>query len=325
MITAHAQQPAQLNVCHAGSLTAAFTPVEREFEREHPGVKVVDTAGGSVDLARRFAAGRLPCDVYAPADHLVIDTLLEPSKLADYSIVFAHGRMVLAYLATDPKAAKLPVTGTFQPPASIPQVAAGWDDVLTMPGVRMAGAHPFMDPGGYRSHMLFELAQAALKKPGLYNALLSHYQVNVADPTGATPAPALGKDFNFQTTYEHSALTAASTNPAYRFARLPDSIDLSSDAPGRYAASRITIPGAGIPGAPASVTIPASRTEWGITLAATTPSRDLAVAFVALLLGPTGRAALESHGPAPLVPARVTPSDAPRLPPALQRLVSTEN
>ena len=118
----------------------------------------------------------------APADHLVIDAMLKPARLADFSIVFASGRMVLAYLATDARAKGLPVSGSFDPPSSVPQVAAGWFDVLTAPGVRISGAHPFMDPGGYRAHMIFELAQAHYKVPGLQNALLQHYQVNVADP-----------------------------------------------------------------------------------------------------------------------------------------------
>jgi ABC-type molybdate transport system substrate-binding protein len=122
--------------------------------------------------------------VLAPADHLVIDAMLKPARLADFSIVFASGRMVLAYLATDSKAKALPVSGAFAPPSSVPQVGAGWYDVLTAPGVRISGAHPFMDPGGYRAHMIFELAQAHYKVPGLQNALLQHYQVNVADPSG---------------------------------------------------------------------------------------------------------------------------------------------
>ena len=104
--------------------------------------------------------------------------------------------MVLAYLATDSKAKATPCVGAFAPPSSVPQVGAGWYDVLTAPGVRISGAHPFMDPGGYRAHMIFELAQAHYKVPGLQNALLQHYQVNVADPSA--PAPALGKDFSFQ-------------------------------------------------------------------------------------------------------------------------------
>ena len=128
-VTLGAQSPSKsgldhdsLHVCHAGSLLAAFTQVEDEFRKQNPDVKVVDTSGGSVDLVRRFAAGRLECDVIAPADHLVIETMLKPARLVDYTIVFATGRMVLAYIATDPKASAMKVTGSFNPPASVPQV-----------------------------------------------------------------------------------------------------------------------------------------------------------------------------------------------------------
>ena len=310
-----------LNVCHAGSLLAAFTQVEDEFRKQKPTVKVVDTSGGSVDLVRRFAAGRLECDVIAPADHLVIDTLLKPARLADYTIVFATGRMVLAYLATDPRASALRVSGSFNPPSSVPQVSPGWYEVLTTAGVRMSGAHPFMDPGGYRTHMIFELAQSHYKVPGLYNALLQRYQVNVADPSGTSPAPALGKDFNFQFTYEHNAAAAAKRDPSYRYAMLPMEIDLSSTREDLYP-SGVTIPGLGIPGSSASVTIPASQVAWGVTIPANAPNRENAVAFVASLLGPTGRAALTANGPAPMNRAGVSRSDYRRLPEALQALTT---
>ena len=121
-VTLGAQSPSKsgssdsLHVCHAGSLLAAFTQVEDEFRKQKPDVKVVDTSGGSVDLVRRFAAGRLECDVIAPADHLVIETMLKPAKLVDYTIVFATGRMVLAYIATDPKTTAMKVSGSFNPP-----------------------------------------------------------------------------------------------------------------------------------------------------------------------------------------------------------------
>ena len=71
---------------------------------------------------------------------------------------------------------------TPDPPSSIPQVNPGWHEVLTAPGVRISGAHPFMDPGGYRAHMIFELSQSLYKVPALYNSLLHHYQVNGAYP-----------------------------------------------------------------------------------------------------------------------------------------------
>jgi molybdate/tungstate transport system substrate-binding protein len=311
-----------LRVCHAGSLLAAFTQLEGEFKKQHPGVTVVDTSGGSVDLVRRFAAGRLECDVIAPADHLVIDTMLKPSRLVDYTIVFATGRMVLAYTATDTKASALPVTGSFNPPASVPQVGPGWHEVLTAPGVRINGAHPFMDPGGYRSHMIFELAQSHYKVPGLYNSLLQHYQVNVADPSAAAPAPVLGKDFNFQFTYEHTAAAAAQRDSAYRYAMLPAEIDLSSSRQDLYP-NGVTIPGLGIQGSQATVTIPASQVAWGVTIPNNSRNRDNAIAFLESLLGASGRAALTSNGPQPLPRARVSPSDYQRLPAALQPLTST--
>jgi ABC-type molybdate transport system substrate-binding protein len=158
-VTLHAQSRDELHVCHAGSLLAAFTQVEDDFKKQRPTMMITDTSGGSVDLVRRFASGRLECDVVAPADHLVIDTMLKPARLADYTIVFASGRMVLAYSTTDPKAKALTVSGTFNPPASIPAVTGTWYNALTTPGVRISGAHPFMDPGGYRAHMVLELAQ----------------------------------------------------------------------------------------------------------------------------------------------------------------------
>lgn len=307
-----------LNVCHAGSLLIAFAQVEQEFSKQHPGVKVVDTSGGSVDLARRFAAGMLACDVYAPADHVDIDALLKPARLADYTIVFAKGRMVLAYMANDPRAAKLPVNGTFNPPGLVPAVATGWQDVLTASGVRISGAHPFLDPGGYRSHMIFELAQQYLKIAGLYNALLQHYQVAPADPGGT--ALTLGKDFSFQLTYEHSAAAAAKRDPQYRYVTLPVEIDLSGANGSQYKAS-VTIPGLGTAGTAASVVIAASPVEWGLTIPVTSPNRESAIAFVGTLLGPSGRGALSASGPQPIFPARVSRAESARIPAALKPLV----
>lgn len=310
-----------LHVCHAGSLLAAFTQIENDFKKQSPGVNVVDTSGGSVDLVRRFAAGRLECDVIAPADHLVIDTMLKPARLVDYTIVFATGRMVLAYVASDPKTSAMKVSGSFDPPSSIPQVDPSWHEVLTAPGVRISGAHPFMDPGGYRAHMIFELAQSHYRVPALYNSLLQHYQVNVADPSNATPAPVLGKDFNFQFTYEHTAAASARRDPSYRYATLPVEIDLSSAKKGLYT-SGVTIPGLGIQGSMASIMIPASQVAWGVAIAGNSRNRANAIAFVERLIGPAGRSALTANGPSPLLRVQVSRPDYQRLPEVLQPLTS---
>jgi ABC-type molybdate transport system substrate-binding protein len=141
--------------------------------------------------------------------------------------------------------------------------------------------------------------------------------VTPADPA-ATPL-ALGKDFNFQFTYEHTAAAAAKRDPQYRYATLPPEIDLSG---GRSYSSSVTIPGLGTTTARPNVVVPASPVEWGLTIPPNSPNRDAAIAFVAMLLGEPGRTALSTNGPAPVTPARVRRSDAARLPAALKTLVT---
>jgi len=100
------------------------------------------------------------------------------------------------------------------------------------PGVVVGGSHPYLDPSGYRSHLMFQLTQAHYAVPNLYNNLLEHYLVlPLAAPANAY---VLGKQYDFQLIYEHSAQGLALSNPDYRYAYLPDDIDLSSAAKIRF-------------------------------------------------------------------------------------------
>src|SRR5260370_7906115 len=69
----------QLIVYHAGSLSAAFTPVEKAFTCQ-TGVQVQDMTGGSVDLLRQVTAGGKPADIVARPDYVDIDTSLKPAR-----------------------------------------------------------------------------------------------------------------------------------------------------------------------------------------------------------------------------------------------------
>ena len=86
----------QLIIYRAGSLTRAFQPLIKTFTCQ-TGIQVKDQAMGSVDAGRQITAGGQACDLYAPADYLDIDLFLKPAGYADFNVVFAHGRMVLAY------------------------------------------------------------------------------------------------------------------------------------------------------------------------------------------------------------------------------------
>ena len=306
----------QLIIYHAGSLSAALTAVEDLFTQQ-TGVCIADVAGGSVRLARQLTAGRQVGDIFASADYEVIDRMLKPAGFANYNILFAAGAMVLAYTTNSKSAGTIAAPGTFNPPSAVPAAASDWYAQLTQPGVTIAGSHPFLDPGGYRADMIFQLAQEHYRVPNLYDEMLAHYSIAGA-PGG------LGKAFDYQFTYEHSAQATYKTDKTgtYRYVRLPDEISLG--VPGlndAYARRGVTIPGLQIEPSATTVRIPAGRVTWGITVMNAAPNPENALAFLQLLFSGQGVAMLNAAGPAPISPPIVSKEDGARLPAALKPLV----
>lgn len=69
----------------------------------------------------------------------------------------------------------------------------------------------------------------------------------------------MGKTYDFQITYEHSALAAykADATNTYRYVKLPDDVSLAEPEKNRrYKAAGITIPGLRLPYGPPTVRIP---------------------------------------------------------------------
>lgn len=282
---------------------------------------------GSVDAGRQITAGGRACDLYAPADYLDIDLMMKPAGYADFNIVFAEGKMVLAYSQAGVAAKKLPPVGEpesppFHPPDSIPKAAARWYETLTLPGVTVGGGNPFLDPGAYRAPMIFQLAQEYYKAPNLYNNLLEHFII-----PGQGSGAALGKTFDFQFTYEHGAQATAATNPDYRYVNLPDEINLSDPAKNAYYRQHavVVLPGLGVSRSAQNITIPGTRVAWGITVMTSAKNRENAVRFLQLLLSPSGTAMLKENGPSPISPALVSPADFRKLPESLRPLVKTSD
>jgi molybdate/tungstate transport system substrate-binding protein len=315
----------QLIVYHAGSLTAAFTPVEQAFTCQ-TGVQVTDVTGGSVDLARQVTAGAKPADVLASADYVDIDNFLKPAGAANFNIIFASGRMVLGYTQSGIAAKNLPSfigadQPQFSPPSAVPTVNDNWYQAVLTPGVVVGGSHPYLDPSGYRSHLMFQLTQMHYDVPNLYNNLLQHYLAIPA--TAPASAFAIGKQYDFQFIYEHSAMGTAQTNPDYRYAYLPDDIDMSNPTKNAlYKQAVVTMPGLAL--TDPSVDVQGSRVAWGLTIMHDAPNRENAIKFVQLLLAPgeIGQASLQKVGPAPLSPAVVSPDDYANVPAELQPLTT---
>src|SRR5580658_8336680 len=301
----------QLIIYRAGSLTRAFQPLEAAFTCQ-TGIQVKDHAMGSVDAGRQITAGGQASDLYAPADYLDIDLFMKPAGYANFDIVFAHGRMVLAYSASGLAAKKLPPITE----AGGQKVAAKWYEILTMPGVAIGGGNPFLDPGAYRAPMIFQLAEAYYKVPNLYNNMLEHL---VSSGQGA----ALGKQYDFQFSYEHNARATATTNPDYHYVDLPDEINMSDPAKDAYYKQHavVVLPGLGTSRSARTIEVPGTHVAWGITLMNDAPNKENAIKFLQMLLSPAGTASLNENGPAPVSPALVTAADGQKRPESLQRLV----
>jgi molybdate/tungstate transport system substrate-binding protein len=314
----------QLIIYRAGSLTRAFQPLEKAFTCQ-TGIQVKDTAMGSVDAGRQITAGGQACDLYAPADYLDIDLFMKPAGYANFDIVFARGRSVLAYSPSGLAAKKLPSiaapgSAPFHPPDSIPKAAAKWYETLTMPGVAIGGGNWFLDPGAYRAPMIFQLAEEFYKSPNLYNNLLGHLVI-----MGQNSGAVLGKQFDFQFAYEHNARATAATNPDYQYVDLPDDINFSNPAKDSYYREHavVVLPGLGVPKSARTIAVPGARLAWGITMMKDAPNKENAIKFLQLLLGPAGTAELKENGPDPLTPALVNPADVKNVPESLRRLVKS--
>jgi len=315
----------QLIIYHAGSLTAAFTPVEQAFTCQ-TGVQVQDVTGGSVDLVRQVTAGGKPADIVASADYVDIDKFLKPAGAASYDIVFGKGRMVLAYTQSGITAKNLPAfvdpSAAFNPPDSVPTVNDAWLQAVLTQGVVIGGSHPFLDPSGYRSHLMFQLAQMHYEAPNLYNNLLEHYVAIPATAPGS--AFAIGKQYDFQLIYEHSAMGVAQSNPDYRYAYLPDDIDMSNPSRNNlYRQAVVTMPGLAL--SDPTVDVQGSRVAWGLTILNSAPNRENAIKFLQLLFTPgdIGQSMLQKFGPSPISPPVATADDYAQLPPELQTLTTS--
>jgi molybdate/tungstate transport system substrate-binding protein len=303
----------QVIIYRAGSLTRAFQPLEAAFACK-TGIQVRDVAMGSVDAGRQITAGAKVCDLYAPADYLDIDRFMKPAGYADFNIIFAHGRMVLAYSARRLAAKKLPSIA--EPGSS--KAVSNWYEILTRPGVAIGGGNPFLDPGAYRAPMIFQLAEDYYKIPNLYNSLLEHLMIPGQD-SGAT----IGKQFDFQFTYEHSARATAAGNPDYHYVELPEEINLADPAKDPYFRQHavVVLPGLGTASSARTIRVPAAHVAWGITLMKDAPNKENAIQFLQMLLSPAGTAFMNENGPAPVSPALVSPADIPKLPLSLRPLV----
>lgn len=100
--SAESQAPATtLRVHAAASLHEVFAELAREFERNHPGARVVTTFAGSADLVEQVRQGA-PADVVATADRRSMARLQTARLLTGKPMPFATNTLQLAVPVANP-------------------------------------------------------------------------------------------------------------------------------------------------------------------------------------------------------------------------------
>lgn len=289
----------KLVIFHAGSLTVPIQELTEKFKSQHAGVTFETEASGSNAAARKISELGRQADLMMLADYTVIDELLIPD-FADWNIQFARNTMVVAYTDHSQYADEIN--------------ANNWHEVLTRDGVVYGHSDPDADPCGYRTLMVWQLAEKYYHMPGLYQKLNEHCPPENMRPK-ETDLIALLQSGDMDYAFEYRSIAV---QHGLRFVELPDEINLCClEHTDFYKQATVDIAGSK-PGT--TMTIVGKPIVYGVTIPKNAPNPHLAVKFVEFLLGPDGQAIMEAQGHPPIVPAIASPGKN-MLPASLQALV----
>lgn len=261
-----ATNAAPLTVFAAGSLARPLRAALDSFSARS-GVPYTLESAGSLELARRLTdLGKL-ADVVALADEEVFPRMLMPKQVTWYAR-FARNRLVLAHSANA---------------AGLADAERGdWRAVVQRQTIEVGRADPDLDPAGYRTLMLFQLAERHYGEAGLAQRLEASAPRRHVRPKSAELVALLqANELDYAWMYESSARGAR-----LPFITLPSDIDLGDEASeATYKTASVRILGASVGD---TLEVRGMPIRYGLTIPREAPQPERAAAFVRFLLSPDG-------------------------------------
>lgn len=268
----------EILVAHAGSLGSLMETDLAPGFTGSTGCKVTRHAGPAVGLANMMREASLAPDIYMSADGETNRLLMgkEGGDRVRWYLGFARTRMVLAYSPQSRFLAEFTAAAKGEVP---------WFEVLQRPGLVFLRSDPRVDPGGYRTLFVFQLAEQFYGQPELKQQVLQGDE-NEAQLLAGRPNLHDGS-VDAVMLYITSAISYG-----LPYIQLPAEVDLSSDALADWyrTAGYTNQRGQRFNGTPAT---------YSITIPQAAANPDGAARFVQYLVSADGRAALERHGFAP--------------------------
>ena len=301
-----AEPQGKLIIFHAGSLTVPFAKMEKIFEASYPKVDVLREGGGSTKMARLISELHKAVDIMASADFKVIDKTLIP-EYAVWNIRFATNQLVLCYTDTSHLANEVNEDN--------------WYRILGRKGVIWGHSDPNLDPCGYRSLMVLQLAEKHYNVPGLYDQLIANRPEKNVRPKSVELVSLL-KTGNMDYAWEYLSVAV---QHGLKYIKLPDNINLGNYKKDEfYKQARVKVTGKE-PGT--WMTRTGKSCTYGITMIKNAPNPETAVAFLDYLMDPNGGLkVLKEMGQPPFIPCRVpTEGIKSQLPSSLQKRIEVRN
>ncbi len=297
-----AEPAGKLIIFHAGSLTVPFAKMEKIFEKKYPKVDLLREGGGSTKMARMISELHKPADIMASADFKIIDKTLIP-QYADWNIRFATNQLVLCY--TDQSRFAKEIN------------ADNWYKILEKKRIIWGHSDPNLDPCGYRSLMVIQLAEKYYKINGLYDRLIANRPKKNIRPKSVELVSLL-KTGNMDYAWEYLSVAVQHD---LKYIKLPAEINLGDYKNDNfYKQAKVKVTGK----KPGKWIIRTGKScTYGITMLKGCPNREAAEAFMEYLMDPTGGLKiLQEMGQPPFIPGRVSTKEMKsKLPAGLKKLV----
>jgi molybdate/tungstate transport system substrate-binding protein len=309
-----------LKVFCAGSLTLPFEDIEAQFEADTPNVDVQLEPAGSVACVQKITESGEECDVLASADYSLIPSMMmtAESNYADWYIIFAVNRMTLAYTDNSKYADEI--------------TADNWYEILRRSDVKWGFSDPNLDPCGYRSPMVIQLAEHEYGDDMIFEDLIeansditvsedaSTYLIN-ANMTNLNPNTdrlmIREKSVELVTFVQEGGLdyafeySSVAKQHGLKYLELPVTIDLSSaDYSDLYKTVKIE---------KTTTTSTGKPIVYGLTIPKNSPNPELAAEFIEYIINDFGQTVFNNNGQPPVVPA-VT-NDISKIPESLKTYV----
>ena len=272
----------EIVVFHAGSLSIPFKIMEEQFEKLHPKYDVIREGSGSRKAARKISDLHKRCEIMASADFSVIDKLLIEQNYADYNILFATNEMVIAYFPTSKYADEINKDN--------------WYEILLRKDVQYGHSDPNADPCGYRTMLVWQLAEKYYKKTGLYEKLVKNCpDKNIRSAEVDLIALLEAGELDYLFIYRSIA-----KQHNMKYIALPDSINLKkAEYAEFYKQAKIKVTGKK-PGE--FITKIGAPMVYGFTIPNTAKDIKGAVLFADFILSEKGRKIMEENGQPCIVP-----------------------